>query len=106
MGTTKTRGPSFLNKVSGALLGAIALAIVPINGAYADLVKYGYTNSAGVQTNTEPGTGFINPSTGISFMVSGGIGVWGAMEPKTNVSSESHRKGAFRSPAHPPGITL
>ncbi|WP_308455353.1 recombination-associated protein RdgC [Pseudomonas putida] len=27
-------------------------------------------------------------------------GVWGAMEPKTNVSSESHRKGAFRSPAH------
>ncbi|HHK1716971.1 TPA: hypothetical protein ACQQ5N_002756 [Pseudomonas aeruginosa] len=33
-------------------------------------------------------------------------GVWGAMEPKTNVSSESHRKGAFRSPAHPPGITL
>ncbi|MBH9386820.1 hypothetical protein I5K84_25970 [Pseudomonas aeruginosa] len=34
------------------------------------------------------------------------IGVWGAMEPKTNVSSESHRKGAFRSPAHPPGITL
>ncbi|WP_234035541.1 hypothetical protein, partial [Pseudomonas aeruginosa] len=26
-------------------------------------------------------------------------GVWGAMEPKTNVSSESHRKGAFRSPA-------
>ena len=32
-------------------------------------------------------------------------GVWGAMEPKTNVSSESHRKGAFRSPAHPPGIT-
>jgi hypothetical protein len=28
------------------------------------------------------------------------------MEPKTNVSSESHRKGAFRSPAHPPGITL
>ncbi|MCT9824026.1 DUF4165 domain-containing protein [Pseudomonas veronii] len=73
MGTTKTRGPSFLNKVSGALLGAIALAIVPINGAYADLVKYGYTNSAGVQINTEPGTGFINPSTGISFMVSGGI---------------------------------
>lgn len=73
MGTTKTRGPSFLNKVSGALLGAIALAIVPINGAYADLVKYGYTNNAGVQTNTEPGTGFINPSTGISFMVSGGI---------------------------------
>ncbi|EPJ8756944.1 hypothetical protein QZM56_40315 [Burkholderia contaminans] len=36
----------------------------------------------------------------------GGTGVWGAMEPKTNVSSESHRKGAFRSPAHPPGITL
>ena len=36
----------------------------------------------------------------------GVIGVWGAMEPKTNVSSESHRKGAFRSPAHPPGITL
>jgi len=35
-----------------------------------------------------------------------GPGVWGAMEPKTNVSSESHRKGAFRSPAHPPGITL
>ncbi len=35
-----------------------------------------------------------------------GTGVWGAMEPKTNVSSESHRKGAFRSPAHPPGITL
>ncbi|WP_436408437.1 uracil-DNA glycosylase family protein [Burkholderia cenocepacia] len=35
-----------------------------------------------------------------------GLGVWGAMEPKTNVSSESHRKGAFRSPAHPPGITL
>ena len=34
------------------------------------------------------------------------VGVWGAMEPKTNVSSESHRKGAFRSPAHPPGITL
>ncbi|EPM0510554.1 hypothetical protein [Pseudomonas putida] len=34
------------------------------------------------------------------------LGVWGAMEPKTNVSSESHRKGAFRSPAHPPGITL
>ncbi|EKF8207453.1 hypothetical protein AB9P32_005482 [Pseudomonas aeruginosa] len=34
------------------------------------------------------------------------FGVWGAMEPKTNVSSESHRKGAFRSPAHPPGITL
>ncbi|UJQ39068.1 ribosome modulation factor [Aeromonas caviae] len=33
-------------------------------------------------------------------------GVWGAMEPKTNVSSEPHRKGAFRSPAHPPGITL
>ena len=33
-------------------------------------------------------------------------GVWVAMEPKTNVSSESHRKGAFRSPAHPPGITL
>ncbi|MEZ1506979.1 transglycosylase SLT domain-containing protein, partial [Pseudomonas aeruginosa] len=28
-----------------------------------------------------------------------GTGVWGAMEPKTNVSSESHRKGAFRSPA-------
>ncbi|MCV6197934.1 LysR family transcriptional regulator, partial [Pseudomonas aeruginosa] len=27
------------------------------------------------------------------------VGVWGAMEPKTNVSSESHRKGAFRSPA-------
>ena len=34
------------------------------------------------------------------------VGVWGAMEPKTNVSSESHRKGAFRSPAHPPGMTL
>jgi hypothetical protein len=73
MGTTKTRGPSFLNKVCGALLGAIALAIVPINGAYANLVKYSYTNTAGVQTNTEPGIGFINPSTGISFMVSGGI---------------------------------
>jgi len=41
MGKNKTRGPSFLNKVSGALLGALALAIVPINGAYADLVKYG-----------------------------------------------------------------
>lgn len=71
MGKNKTRGPSFLNKVSGALLGALALAIVPINGAYADLVKYGYTNSAGDQINTEPGTGFISPSSGISFMVSG-----------------------------------
>ncbi len=44
--------------------------------------------------------GFIYRGKGIED------GVWGAMEPKTNVSSESHRKGAFRSPAHPPGITL
>ncbi|MHA6516793.1 hypothetical protein [Pseudomonas aeruginosa] len=43
----------------------------------------------------------------VSFtLCKGESGVWGAMEPKTNVSSESHRKGAFRSPAHPPGITL
>lgn len=73
MGKNKTRGSSFLNKVISALLGALALAIVPINGAYADLVKYGYTNSAGGQINTEPGIGFISPSSGISFMVSGGI---------------------------------
>ncbi|WP_448132618.1 hypothetical protein [Stutzerimonas chloritidismutans] len=45
-----------------------------------------------------------NPRTRRAYQ--GDIGVWGAMEPKTNVSSESHRKGAFRSPAHPPGITL
>ena len=46
------------------------------------------------------------PVLGKDAMVPLGNGVWGAMEPKTNVSSESHRKGAFRSPAHPPGITL
>ncbi|OKN81286.1 hypothetical protein AM469_006119 [Pseudomonas aeruginosa] len=73
MGTPKTRGPSFLNRASSVLIAAIALVMVPIHGAYADLVKYGYTNSAGVKTDAEPGVGLINPSAGISFMVSGGV---------------------------------
>jgi transposase len=49
---------------------------------------------------------YDNMKTAVDKVNKGKGGVWGAMEPKTNVSSESHRKGAFRSPAHPPGITL
>ncbi len=56
-------------------------------------------NLAGVFVRRGLSLDDVSDATGIP-------GVWGAMEPKTNVSSESHRKGAFRSPAHPPGITL
>lgn len=53
------------------------LAFLPVmwaGNAHADLIKYRYMSvSQGVHIDTEPGAGFINPSAGISFMVSGGI---------------------------------
>lgn len=73
MGTNTTRGPSLLNKVRCGLIAAAILVMAPMHSANADLVKYSYTSTVGVQTNAEPGSTFINPAGGITFMVSGGI---------------------------------
>lgn len=73
MVTTTNRGPSLLSKVSAGLFAAIVLVMAPVHNVYADLVKYSFTSSAGAQINEEPGSNFISPSSGISFMVSGGI---------------------------------
>lgn len=54
------------------LFATSALALIPLQ-AHADLVKFSYANKAGDQITAEPGSGYINPNAGVTFMVSGGI---------------------------------
>ncbi len=96
---------SLLNcAVSLALLSAGAqAATVDVSKLGTELTPFGAEKAGNADGSIPAWTG------GLTKAPEGwapGHGVWGAMEPKTNVSSESHRKGAFRSPAHPPGITL
>ena len=57
----------------GALTAMVGLTLLSIDTAYADLVRYSYTTGTGEQATSEPGDGFINPASTVSFMVSGGI---------------------------------
>ncbi|WP_410951028.1 DUF4165 domain-containing protein [Pseudomonas sp. S1(2024)] len=57
----------------GALGIILGLPLLSVDNAYADLVRYSYTTGTGEQVATEPGVGFINPASTVSFMVSGGI---------------------------------
>lgn len=73
MGNKPQIGPSLLKKAYAMSLGVIALAIAPIDYVQADLVKYSYTNTSGKTIEASPGANYLNPTSGVSFMVSGGI---------------------------------
>ncbi|WOF81765.1 DUF4165 domain-containing protein (plasmid) [Pseudomonas sp. FeN3W] len=60
-------------RLSLLMLGSLALGVLSSDYAFADLVKYNYTTTTGVKNDALPTTAFINPSSEISFMVSGGI---------------------------------
>lgn len=57
----------------GALMAAAGFMLISVESAYADLVRYKYVNSAGASVELPASTGFISPSSGVSFLVSGGV---------------------------------
>lgn len=73
MESRSRRGSSLIKKTCSVLFGVAALAFASINNAHADLVKYRYTNTSGKVIETSPSVGFINPASGVYFMLSGGI---------------------------------
>jgi hypothetical protein len=73
MNTGRVFGQKSLKYVRGTCMAILGLFLASVEDAYADLVRYSYTTTAGVPTTASPGVGFISPSSGVSFLVSGGI---------------------------------
>lgn len=72
-GIGRGRGVHNLKHTWSALIAALGLTALSVNTAHADLVKIGYTSTTGTPINAAPGVGLINPASGVTFMVSGGI---------------------------------
>lgn len=72
-GNSRGMGLSNLRHVRNAFIAAFGLTMLAVNAAHADLVKISYTTNTGNPVNAAPGVGLINPASGVSFMVSGGI---------------------------------
>lgn len=58
--------------IRAVLLAATSLGLIPIS-AYADVVRYAYTNTSGSSVQSASSTSLINPRDGVRFMLAGGV---------------------------------